>query len=389
MPDPRLVSRAQRAATMLERAWERWRAEQGLTAEPLPPVSSYVGYSTEEPWGRPRVVFGVDAEDAERLATLLQDSTGWSRDDHGHYAPGHPGPALAGPPGAAPVPPDRGLDQQSLFEDMRGRIPVQGWPAEFTESRGQLNSAWPSPPPDARGPRDPVEPAVPGARGDRPAGDQPAADPRGTDRPGASPAAAALPGPDLAGADLAGADLAGQDPDGAGPSGVDLTGADASGADASSAVASGAGLPGTDLPGTDAQDSDGPGGGPSDADSPGDHAPGTPEAPDTPGARGDQNIPDAPDAPDAPDIPDSKDTPDGPAAELEPTAATAGPASITDAPAGITDTMAAELAGWAAGELPGQASARLAAWTTVGGAVARGRQQADLGGGGTATERVS
>ena len=70
MPDPRLVSRAQRAATMLERAWERWRTTQGLEAEPLPPVSSYVGYSIEEPWGRPRVVFGVDAEDAERLAAL-------------------------------------------------------------------------------------------------------------------------------------------------------------------------------------------------------------------------------------------------------------------------------------------------------------------------------
>jgi hypothetical protein len=50
--------------------------------------------------------------------------------------------------------------------------------------------------------------------------------------------------------------------------------------------------------------------------------------------------------------------------------------------------MAAELAGWAAGELPGQASARLAAWATVGGAVARGRQQARLGGGGTAAERI-
>jgi len=76
MPDPRLVSRAQRAATMLERAWERWRATQGLEAEPMPPVSSYVGYSIEEPWGRPRVVFGVNAEDAERLAALLQESAG-------------------------------------------------------------------------------------------------------------------------------------------------------------------------------------------------------------------------------------------------------------------------------------------------------------------------
>jgi hypothetical protein len=49
--------------------------------------------------------------------------------------------------------------------------------------------------------------------------------------------------------------------------------------------------------------------------------------------------------------------------------------------------MAAELAGWAAGELPGQASARLAAWASVGGAVARSRQRA-RGGGSTAAERV-
>ncbi len=97
MPDPRLVSRAQRAATMLERAWERWRTTQGLEAEPMPPVSSYVGYSIEEPWGRPRVVFGVDAEDAERLAALLQTSIGFAAEsmprsaDPGYRAPGRAG----------------------------------------------------------------------------------------------------------------------------------------------------------------------------------------------------------------------------------------------------------------------------------------------------------
>ena len=70
-----------------------------------------------------------------------------------------------------------------------------------------------------------------------------------------------------------------------------------------------------------------------------------------------------------------------------------GPTAAADVPAdlasrtGLTDTMAAELAGWAAGELPGQASARLAAWASVGGAVARGRRQA-RGGGSTAAERV-
>jgi len=71
MRDPDLVKRAERAATALERAWEHWRIMHGFGGDPLPPVSSYVGYSLEEPWGQPRVVFGVAAEEAERLAALL------------------------------------------------------------------------------------------------------------------------------------------------------------------------------------------------------------------------------------------------------------------------------------------------------------------------------
>ena len=55
----------------LERAWERWRVDAWPVGRPMPPVSSYVGYSIEEPWGRPRVVFGVDAREAELLAALL------------------------------------------------------------------------------------------------------------------------------------------------------------------------------------------------------------------------------------------------------------------------------------------------------------------------------
>ena len=160
MPDPRLVSRAQRAATMLERAWERWRTTQGLEAEPLPPVSSYVGYSIEEPWGRPRVVFGVDAEDAERLAALLQTSIGFAAEG------GTPGFAADRPAG-----PDRGYDQ-SLLDDVRGRIPVQGWPPEFSESREQLNGA---------GPVQPGEPELPLDLGPAAAGP-----PRDAEQPGRS-----------------------------------------------------------------------------------------------------------------------------------------------------------------------------------------------------------
>src|SRR5579859_8257482 len=87
MRDPEMVSRAQQAAATLERAWERWRIMHGLSAEPMPPVSSYVGYSIEEPWGRPRVVFGVDAREAELLAALLdrRECTGPSY----AAAPGH------------------------------------------------------------------------------------------------------------------------------------------------------------------------------------------------------------------------------------------------------------------------------------------------------------
>ena len=71
MRDPELMQRADRAAITLEEAWERWRAMHGLGSEPLPPVSSYVGYSLEEPWGQPRVVFGLRADEAELLASLL------------------------------------------------------------------------------------------------------------------------------------------------------------------------------------------------------------------------------------------------------------------------------------------------------------------------------
>jgi hypothetical protein len=71
MRDPELMQRADRAAIALEEAWDRWRAMHGLGSEPLPPVSSYVGYSLEEPWGQPRVVFGLRADEAELLASLL------------------------------------------------------------------------------------------------------------------------------------------------------------------------------------------------------------------------------------------------------------------------------------------------------------------------------
>src|SRR3984885_8992999 len=71
MRDPELVARAQRAATRLESAWEQWRALHGLAVAPGQPVVSYVGYSLKEPWGEPRVVIGIDADEAESLAAFL------------------------------------------------------------------------------------------------------------------------------------------------------------------------------------------------------------------------------------------------------------------------------------------------------------------------------
>jgi hypothetical protein len=69
--DPELVERAQRAAARLESAWEQSRAPHGLAVAPGQPVVSYAGYSLKEPSGEPRVVIGIDADEAEYLAEFL------------------------------------------------------------------------------------------------------------------------------------------------------------------------------------------------------------------------------------------------------------------------------------------------------------------------------
>lgn len=73
MRDPELVSCAQRAAGELERAWQRWRQARGLgeSESAAESVASYVAHSLDHPWGRPRVVLGLDAEEARALAALL------------------------------------------------------------------------------------------------------------------------------------------------------------------------------------------------------------------------------------------------------------------------------------------------------------------------------
>jgi hypothetical protein len=69
--DPELVSCAQRAANELERAWTHWRYTRGLAEQVSESVASYVAHSIDHPWGKPRVVLGLDAEEARALAALL------------------------------------------------------------------------------------------------------------------------------------------------------------------------------------------------------------------------------------------------------------------------------------------------------------------------------
>jgi hypothetical protein len=99
MRDPELVARAQRAAARLESAWEQWRALHGLAVTPAQPVVSYVGYSLNEPWGEPRVVIGIDADEAEFLAEFL-DRDECGRQGQQSQEAEYTSPALLG----APVP---------------------------------------------------------------------------------------------------------------------------------------------------------------------------------------------------------------------------------------------------------------------------------------------
>jgi hypothetical protein len=146
MRDPELVMRAQRAAMELERAWDRWRAIHRLGTEPLPPVSSYLGYSMEEPWGEPRVVFGIDAREAEQLAALL---------DH-HDCEGPVYASMTANPGTWGE-----QDAEGRAADPgwgRVRVPSQGPPPAGRRDGGP----GPSPADELPGPRARRDPAEPG-----------------------------------------------------------------------------------------------------------------------------------------------------------------------------------------------------------------------------------
>jgi hypothetical protein len=179
MRDPELVMRAQRAAAELEQAWDRWRTIHGQGTEPLPPVSSYVGYSLEEPWGQPRVVFGIDAREAEQLAALLD------RHDVGPiYA------AVASRPGARPADEADGRPPES--NNGRVHVPTQAQAGAAQHDPASRDKATDPAPPQALrtsfgppGRRDSTEPAL------RPATDAetPGPDPRGPEANGEAPAA--------------------------------------------------------------------------------------------------------------------------------------------------------------------------------------------------------
>src|ERR1700731_1354157 len=163
MRDPELVARARRAATRLESAWEQWRALHGLAVAPGQQVVSYVGYSLQEPWGEPRVVIGIDADEAEFLAEFLDRDECVQRvqipqqqvrraeppaEGTGEHAPA----ALAGAPGSlgrhAPDPlRDMAHDQvrhrgNELVRDMGNEL--AGWsPGEFPPTVTDQFAAWP------------------------------------------------------------------------------------------------------------------------------------------------------------------------------------------------------------------------------------------------------
>ncbi len=147
MRDPELMVRAQRAATELERAWDRWRTMHGLDTEPLPPVTSYVGYSLEEPWGQPRVVFGIAAAEAEHLTALL--------DRHDCAGPVYAGMTSPG----ARTELDTGVSAADTDRG-RGRIHV---PTQASAKRGR-DALAPDPAP-AEKPIDPADPLDMGEQG--------------------------------------------------------------------------------------------------------------------------------------------------------------------------------------------------------------------------------
>jgi hypothetical protein len=127
MRDPELVARAQRAAARLESAWEQWRALHGLAVAPGQPVVSYVGYSLKEPWGEPRVVIGIDADEAEYLAEFLdRDECAQRGQVPLRQVPHQSGPLPSGPLPSGPLQSVNPLQSGPLQQLPRSEPPQEG-----------------------------------------------------------------------------------------------------------------------------------------------------------------------------------------------------------------------------------------------------------------------
>ena len=302
MRDPEMAARAGYAAARLEQAWERWRALHGLSGS-ADPLASYVGYSHKEPMGQPRVVIGVDAAEAEYFADFLEG--------HDCAAPG-----LNGGASSASAP---GLPVDTRPVNGSGHLPVNG--ASCPSDSGALR------PSDSGALYPPVS------------GPQPVVA-NGSPRPGEASAASRGPGP-------------------AGPIG---------------------------MPSRDGMAA-GPGGGAGVANGGAGSAPAPRDVPSEPMVRlVDDTDPHARPAaaaerpitgPQAPVPPVTRAFP-APVPTFTPIGETGAagfagepgpgePRGAVDPLAGSqpSDVIAAELAGWASGELPGQASEQLASWASA------------------------
>ena len=134
MRDPELVARAQRAAARLESAWEQWRALHGLAVAPGQPVVSYVGYSLKEPWGEPRVVIGIDADEAEYLAEFLdRDECAQRGQVPLRQVPHQQVPHQSGPSPSGPLQSVNPLQSGPLQQLPRSEPPQEGR-GEYTSS---------------------------------------------------------------------------------------------------------------------------------------------------------------------------------------------------------------------------------------------------------------
>jgi hypothetical protein len=328
MRDPEMVARAGYAAARLEQAWERWRALHGLSGS-SDSLASYVGYSNQEPMGQPRVVIGVDAAEAEFFADFLEG--------HDCAAPGPAGQASASPAASLPR---AGLPAAGA---PAAGLPGAGLPANGLPASGPATVAEVRPVNGSNPGRLPVNgsnsPLDSGSLYPPVSGPQPVMA-NGTPRPAEASVAMSR---------------------GAGPSGP-------------------MGIPSREAPAavTTVANGSGPGATPAPRDVPSEPmarltddtdplartAP-PPERPVT-----------APQAPLPPVPPVTRAFP-APVPTFTPIGET-GPGGLTaeprpgdprgglDRPAGPPpDVIAAELAGWASGELPGQASEQLASWAAA------------------------